>query len=300
MVPSTVMLLGRLPLTASGKLDRRALPSPPAADAARPPGDRVPRTIREHVLCALLADAAHRPAISMDENFFEAGVHSLLAVKLVPAIRAAVGGGVAVSDVLRDLTVASLIERFDNTAHGGAYEALLPLRLQGSRSPLFCVHADSGLGWTYAALLEHVDRPVYALQARDLPATVTELAADHLSRIRSMQRTGPYRLAGCGASGAIVREIAAQLEELGETLDFAVVAAPFPATVHDPLKTELARLTPGSPISDVFLRETADGHSTAEALRHLLTNHTPRPPKTPVAEVPTWEDLLTYLNQNDT
>ncbi|QMV12148.1 non-ribosomal peptide synthetase [Streptomyces lincolnensis] len=88
MVPSAVVVLDSLPLTANGKLDRAALPAPaagPARAVASHAGSA--RTPREEVLCALFADVLGLPDVGPDESLFALGGHSLLALRLIGRIR---------------------------------------------------------------------------------------------------------------------------------------------------------------------------------------------------------------------
>ncbi|MEV6752604.1 amino acid adenylation domain-containing protein [Streptomyces sp. NPDC051214] len=120
----------------------------------------------------------------------------------------------------------------------GDLNVLLPLRLEGSRPPLFCLHTGMGLSWTYAALLPHLpqDLPVYGVQARgiarseQLPGSVEEMAADYAEEIRTVQPVGPYHLLGWSIGGTIAQAVAARLEELGEEVALLALLDAYPGS----------------------------------------------------------------------
>ncbi|MUN36832.1 non-ribosomal peptide synthetase [Actinomadura litoris] len=107
MVPSAFVELDELPLTPNGKIDRKALPEPELNAGGQ---GRTPRTPREEILCDLAADILDVPRISIDDDFFEFGGDSVLALRLVARARHA-GIGLGARDVFEGRTVAALAER---------------------------------------------------------------------------------------------------------------------------------------------------------------------------------------------
>jgi len=148
MIPATFVALPALPLTANGKLDRRALPAPDFT----PVSLRAPRNERETLLANLFCEVLDLRQIGIDDNFFDLGGHSLLATRLVSRIRATLGVEVSIRAVFNAPTVAGLAEqgwadeaRLALTA--GERPAILPLSFAQSR--LWFLHQLEGTSATY-------------------------------------------------------------------------------------------------------------------------------------------------------
>ncbi|MCP4662641.1 MAG: AMP-binding protein, partial [bacterium] len=104
MVPSAFVFLEALPLTPTGKLDRRALPEPegPAADFA------APRSGEEEIVAAIWGDLLGRRQVGLDDNFFDLGGHSLVATQVVSRIRETFGVELALRRLFEAPTLAEL------------------------------------------------------------------------------------------------------------------------------------------------------------------------------------------------
>ena len=106
MAPAAVVLLAKLPLTANGKLDRQALPTPEAA-AAQLRLYEPPQTEIEHTLAAIWEQVLRRERIGRLDNFFEIGGHSLLATQIISRVRDHFGASLAVRALFDHPTIAS-------------------------------------------------------------------------------------------------------------------------------------------------------------------------------------------------
>ena len=224
MVPSAFVSLDALPLTANGKLDRKALPVPDLVPVAV---DDRPRTPQEAVLCGLFAEVLGLPDVGVRDGFFQLGGHSLLATRLISRIRATLNVELPIRVLFEAPSVSALVGRLGERVDNDAFETLTPLQPSGAQTPVFCIHPTGCIAWSYLGLARHLgpDVPLYGLQARGitrpavLPSDVGSMAADYLEHIQKVQPSGPYRLLGWSFGGVVAQEIAVQLQERGEQVE---------------------------------------------------------------------------------
>ena len=230
MVPSAFVHLDRLPAGPGGKTDRRALPPPPRQTAG---ADAVPRTLVEETLAAIWSEVLGLERVGIHDNFFDAGGHSLLGVRLISRIRTVFRCELPLRTLFLAPTIAELAQALQagDGAGGAGRTYLLEVQKGRGGAPLFFVPGGGGgenVLMVYARMLRQLgeDIPIFGFRAwsqdgRTRPRNTTcDLAAAFLAELRAVQPRGPYYLAGECLGGVLAFDMARQLEAVGETVAF--------------------------------------------------------------------------------
>jgi amino acid adenylation domain-containing protein len=221
MSPGIFVALDSLPVTPNGKVDRRALPH---VDELRPDLEEPyvgPRDQIEERLTMLWTNVLQLKSIGVRDNFFELGGNSLLAARLFAHIANSFGKHLPLATLFLSPTIEQLANCLRDSDTSKTWSSLVAIQPEGSRPPLFCVHAAGANVLIYRPLSRHLgkDQPVYALQAQGLdgrarPLTsVEDMAALYIREMRAVQPEGPYFLLGASFGGLVIYEMAQQLIE---------------------------------------------------------------------------------------
>jgi amino acid adenylation domain-containing protein len=258
MIPSSFVMLDSLPLTASGKSNRRALLAPD--DLSNTPDRQVttssaPQTQAEKLLATIWTDLLEVREIGINDNFFEAGGHSLLAVRLFAQIEKRFGKCLPLATLFQAPTIAQLAtilekdREKDLKAQWSSLVAINPVepaRDTDSPPPFFCVHALGGNVLEYYDLAHYLGKaqPFYGLQSAGLngkhaPHTrVEDMAAHYIKEMRELQPAGPYFIGGRSLGGMIAFEMARQLRAQGHEVGLLALLDTYPSGYAKLLKDQ--------------------------------------------------------------
>jgi amino acid adenylation domain-containing protein len=235
MVPATFVTLDALPLTSSGKVDRKALPLPGSERPDLGVAFVAPRTPVEETLARAWREALRVERVGVHDNFFALGGDSLLSIR---ATLAAASNGVPLKPkhLFERQTIAELAPLFEPGAAPppSTHPCLVPIQRAGSKPPVFFVHPGGGTVGCYVRLARDLDeeRPFFGLQAlgaddeREPHDTLEKMASAYVEAVRTAQPRGPYRLGGWSLGGMIAYEMARQLEGAGEEVALLALVEP--------------------------------------------------------------------------
>lgn len=246
-VPSRWIPVPGIPLSSSGKADRRRLLAehPPPAVAEAGTG---PRGLLEQRIAGIVAETLELPAAPVDASFFDLGGDSLSALRLLGRLEQDLGCELGLAEIFAHPTAAGLAARLDRAGGSGGGDApdgaadlaeVLTLRAGAEDiPPLVLLPPAGGLGWCYTSLLAGLPRsqPVHVIQApglgRGAPEPVADLAAlarRQLTAVRGVVGGGAFHVAGWSLGGMAAHAVAALARSEGQRVGAVVLLDAYPA-----------------------------------------------------------------------
>lgn len=258
MVPSTFVEIEKIPLTPNGKLDKAALPMPDKKAGSKE--GTAPRNETEKRLAKIWMELLSVNNVSIEDDFFDLGGHSLLGVDLVTKITKIFNKELPLTSILENSKLYELAEILSQEHEVKSSKTIVPLKVTGNRAPFFCIHGRANEIVKYI----HEDQPFYWLHhsAGSVKAeymSVEDIASKHIDEIKTVQPVGPYYLGGFSFGGLVAFEVAQQLTTRGEEVAFLAL---FDSTRPKNIKAKENKL--GSVIDDLNIKETS-----IEKIQHL-------------------------------
>lgn len=233
MVPSAIVVLETLPLTANGKIDRAALPLPDPATTEHASASFRARVTPPDALesqLILLFEEVLQCEIDIADNFFDRGGHSLLAARLMALIEERFDKRFPLSVLFEAPSPGALAQYL--RAEGWQPRSTSLIELHPGPAPyVYIVHGVYGSVIHFRDFARRIGRRhgIYGVQARGLDGahpphtSIEEMARHYVEEITALQPDGPYFLIGYSLGGSIVYEMAQQLEALGKEVALTVM-----------------------------------------------------------------------------
>jgi len=217
MIPADFVSVDTLPLNFNGKVDVSRLPLPEGERRSEPA--HAPQTPLERQLLAVWQQVLRKGNLGVDDNFFDAGGHSLLAVRLMSRVSQATGQELPVASLFYGPTIREQAALIDQKGWSPPWTSLVPVQPTGTRPPLFLVPpaASTGLRFSQLARFLGPDQPIYGFDPgglddrSQLHTTVEEMAAHFVEEMRRLQPEGTYLVGGMCFGGHVAYEMVQQL-----------------------------------------------------------------------------------------
>jgi len=218
-------------LTPAGKIDKKVLPDPTIDDGNNNDEFILPKDEVESQLVEIWKQILDINKVSTNQDFFDLGGHSFLAVEMFAKIKTVFGIQIPLATLFRAATIETLAGVIRDTDLKQKWSSLVAIQPDGSKPPLFLVHGAGGNVLLYRDLANHLgpDQPVYGLQSKgldgkqELLTRVEDMAAHYIKEMKIVQPGGPYLLGGYCLGGNIAYEIAKQLYDQGKKVDFVAL-----------------------------------------------------------------------------
>jgi amino acid adenylation domain-containing protein len=239
MIPAIFVAMDRLPINSSGKIDRSALSSSnkEKLSAMNVGGDA--RDNLEERLKEIWERVFRIDNIGIQDDYFEIGGDSLLAIELMTRVSESLRMDLPLSSLLEVRTIEEMAKAIRAQGSSKIWSSLVAVQPKGWKPPLFCVHSHTGdvLYCEYISRGAGPEQPIYGLQAQDKAGkpehqTIEAMAQHYVNELQRCQARGPYHLFGFCFGGMVAFQIAELLGQQGEEVAFlGIYNSPAPGTL---------------------------------------------------------------------
>lgn len=228
MVPTIFVIVDSIPMAATGKVDRKALPKPSLTRPELSNSYVPPRDQEEKIIAEIWRRTLKLDDVGVTDPFFELGGDSLMAASLMVSLERAFSRKLPMTMILKASTVRQQADVLRNEVIYKDDSIVIPVQPRGDKPPLFCLTGKGGNPMRFFNLIKYlqVDQPVYYFRARGLmpneivASSVQGIAADYISELKKIKPHGPYRFLGESGGGLVAYEMAQQLKLQGDDVDF--------------------------------------------------------------------------------
>lgn len=237
MLPKVYIIIHSIPLTVNGKIDINALPEPDFTQTVL----EAPNTSEEtHEMMLLWQKVLETNQISINDNFFDAGGASLLALKLISLIQDQFKVTLRIRDLYSHPTLKAQMNLIKKKKQLISNETqtkqsipnpIICLQSQGHKTPLFLIHPIGGTIFWFTKLADYLgqQRPIYGIQDPGIDMeqpvldSIEEMAKFYLKHIKKVQPQGPYLIGGASFGATVAAQISHHLKQQNETVASLIV-----------------------------------------------------------------------------
>jgi oxalate---CoA ligase len=238
-IPRRIVIRDRLPKGTSGKVQRRRLTESWEEMSAALPNILTPQLVENapdplaNGLLIIWERLLKTAPLSIDDDFFEKGGDSLLAVEMLLEVESLTGQKIPSSILFEATTIRQLARRLSASGRLRP-KPLIQMNSSGTRPPLIYFHGNfHGFGHSAITLakLLGADQPLFVIaphgtEDEPIPLSIETMAADRLRLILNAQPEGPYRLGGKCLGGIVAFEVARMLIAAGKEVEMVVMLDP--------------------------------------------------------------------------
>jgi len=234
MVPTYYVNIEAIPLTSNGKIDRKSLPTPNESHRPKLENFAPAVTDTEKTLSTIWQDALNTTTVGIDDDFFELGGSSMVAVSVVNKTNSTINANVTVAGLYQLPTIRQLSGKIDsNAAHDVSPILLLK---KGEGMPLFIFPPWSSYPTIFTGFVDSlkVKNPQYGIMYTEdtehFPfKTLQDYAKYIVLHIKKLHPEGPYGLIGYSMGARTILEVAVQLQKAGHEIGLLAAISYFPA-----------------------------------------------------------------------